>query len=81
MNGVMGGSPLQLVAWYAPMALGGCIISTVGGFVLHILPGTALVIAAGVAWIVAPLLFAIAPAGANYVSHPQIVPNEKLTMF
>ncbi|KAG4034300.1 hypothetical protein MFRU_003g02700 [Monilinia fructicola] len=66
MNGVMGGSPLQLVAWYAPMALGGCIISTVGGFVLHILPGTALVIAAGVAWIVAPLLFAIAPAGANY---------------
>ncbi|QSZ35058.1 hypothetical protein DSL72_007922 [Monilinia vaccinii-corymbosi] len=66
MTGVMGGSPLQIVAWYAPMALGGCIISTVGGFVLHILPGTALVVVAGVAWIVAPLLFAIAPAGANY---------------
>lgn len=68
MTGVMGGTPLQLVAWYAPMALGGCIITTAGGFVLHLLPGTALVIAAGVAWIVAPLLFAIAPAGANYVS-------------
>lgn len=66
MTGVMGGTPLQLVAWYAPMALGGCIISTVGGFVLHLLPGTALVVTAGVAWIVAPLLFAIAPAGANY---------------
>ncbi|KAJ8064865.1 hypothetical protein OCU04_007174 [Sclerotinia nivalis] len=66
MTGVMGGTPLQLVAWYAPMALGGCIISTVGGFVLHLLPGTALVITAGVAWIVAPLLFAIAPAGVNY---------------
>ncbi|ESZ95283.1 hypothetical protein SBOR_4337 [Sclerotinia borealis F-4128] len=66
MTSVMGGSPLQLVAWYAPMALGGCIISTVGGFVLHLLPGTALIITAGVAWIVAPLLFAIAPAGVNY---------------
>ncbi|KAI9646664.1 hypothetical protein NHQ30_004661 [Ciborinia camelliae] len=66
MTGVMGGSPLQLVAWYAPMALGGCIISTLGGFILHLLPGTALVITAGIAWIVAPLLFAIAPAGVNY---------------
>ncbi|KAA8572529.1 hypothetical protein EYC84_003139 [Monilinia fructicola] len=42
------------------------LVFGLGGFVLHILPGTALVIAAGVAWIVAPLLFAIAPAGANY---------------
>ncbi|KAK8909296.1 hypothetical protein QC760_002013 [Botrytis cinerea] len=66
MTGVMGGTPLQLVAWYAPMALGGCIISTLGGFVLHLLPGTALIVTAGVAWIVAPLLFAIAPSGANY---------------
>ena len=48
------------------MALGGCIIATVGGFFLHILPGTVLVIIAGGAWIIAPLLFAIAPLGANY---------------
>jgi MFS family permease len=48
------------------MALGGCIISTFGGFVLHLLPGTILIIIAGTSWIIAPLLFAIAPQGANY---------------
>lgn len=48
------------------MAIGGCIIATAGGFVLHILPGTVLVIMSGVAWIIAPFLFAIAPQGANY---------------
>lgn len=66
MENIMGASPLQVVAWYVPMALGGCIISTFGGFVLHLLPGTLLVTIAGTSWIIAPLLFAIAPAGANY---------------
>lgn len=63
---IMGASPLQVVAWYVPMALGGCIIATFGGFILHLLHGTILIILAGTAWIVAPLLFAIAPVGANY---------------
>jgi hypothetical protein len=66
MEQILGASPLQVVAWYVPMALGGCIISTFGGFILHLLPGTVLILIAGVAWIVAPLLFAIAPEGANY---------------
>jgi hypothetical protein len=66
MEKVMGASPLQVVAWYAPMALGGCLISTFGGLVLHLLPGTILIIIAGTSWIIAPLLFAIAPQGANY---------------
>ncbi|KAE8450207.1 hypothetical protein EG329_006988 [Mollisiaceae sp. DMI_Dod_QoI] len=66
MEYVMGASPLQIVAWYVPMALGGCLISTFGGFVLHLLPGTVLIIVSGVAWIIAPLLFAIAPRGAMY---------------
>jgi MFS family permease len=66
MENIMGISPLQVVAWYVPMALGGCIISTFGGFVLHLLPGTILIIIAGASWIIAPLLFAIAPQGANY---------------
>ncbi|KAH0533887.1 hypothetical protein FGG08_007494 [Glutinoglossum americanum] len=66
MENIMGASSLQVVAWFTPMALGGCIISTVGGFVLHIFPGTILVLIAGAAWIVAPLLFAIAPVGANF---------------
>jgi MFS family permease len=66
MENVMGASPLQVVAWYVPMALGGCIIATFGGFVLHLLPGTILIIVSGISWIVAPLLFAIAPQGALY---------------
>ncbi|KAF8865988.1 MFS general substrate transporter [Acephala macrosclerotiorum] len=66
MESVMSASSLQVVAWYVPMALGGCLISTFGGFVLHLLPGTVLIIISGVSWIIAPLLFAIAPRGANY---------------
>jgi hypothetical protein len=66
MTDIMSGTPLQLVAWFSPMAAGGCIIATVGGFVLHLLPGTLLISVAGLAWILAPLLFAIAPLGANY---------------
>jgi MFS family permease len=66
MENVMGATPLQVVAWYVPMALGGCIISTFGGFVLHLLPGTLLIIISGISWIIAPLLFAIAPEGAPY---------------
>lgn len=66
MQNIMGATPLQVVAWYTPMALGGCIIATVGGFFLHLIPGTILVVLAGVCWMIAPLLFAIAPIGANY---------------
>lgn len=66
MENIMGASPLQVVAWYVPMALGGFTIATFGGFILHLLPGTLLIIIAGTSWIIAPLLFAIAPSGANY---------------
>jgi hypothetical protein len=66
MTDIMSATPLQLVAWFSPMAVGGCIIATVGGFVLHLLPGTLLISVAGLAWILAPLLFAIAPVGANF---------------
>ncbi|EKD14906.1 drug resistance protein [Drepanopeziza brunnea f. sp. 'multigermtubi' MB_m1] len=66
MEKVMGASPLQVVAWYVPMALGGCLIATFGGFIMHLVPGTALVTMSGVSWIIAPLLLAIAPQGANY---------------
>jgi len=66
MTDFMGGSPLKLTAWFSPMAIGGCIIATAGGLVLHIVPGQVLVVFSGVCWIIAPLLFAIAPIGANY---------------
>jgi MFS family permease len=66
MTDIMGATPLQLVAWFSPMAAGGCVIATVGGFLLHLLPGSLLIGIAGVAWILAPLLFAIAPSEVNY---------------
>jgi hypothetical protein len=69
MTDIMSATPLQLVAWFSPMALGGCIIATLGGFILHLLPGTILILVAGVAWILAPLLFAIMPSGANYFAY------------
>lgn len=62
----MGAFPMQIVAWFTPLFLGGMIIATVGGFVLHILSGTILMLIAGVAWVIAPLLFAVMPAGASY---------------
>lgn len=66
MENVMSVSPLLVVAWYTPMAIGGILISTFGGFILHLLSSTILIYIAGLSWIVAPLLFAIAPSGANY---------------
>lgn len=66
MTHIMGGTPMQIVAWFTPMAVGGCILSAVGGLVLHLVPGTILVLFSGIAWIVAPLLFALMPVGGNY---------------
>lgn len=66
MQMFMAASPLQVVAWYTPMILGGLILSTAGGFVLHLIPGQALLVVSGAGWIGALLLFALAPLGANY---------------
>ncbi|KAK6611687.1 Drug resistance protein YOR378W-like 5 [Botrytis cinerea] len=41
---ILGASSLQLVAWFIPLAIGGCLIGTFGGFILHLVPGTALII-------------------------------------
>ncbi|RKF64435.1 Drug resistance protein [Erysiphe neolycopersici] len=66
MNNIMGASPFQIIAWYTPMAIGGCVIATFGGLFLHLLPGTVLITISGISWIITPLLFAIAPQGASY---------------
>ncbi|KAB8296009.1 hypothetical protein EYC80_008822 [Monilinia laxa] len=63
---IMGASSLQLVAWFIPLAVGGCLIGTFGGFILHLVPGTALIIFSGICWIIAPLLFALAPIHASF---------------
>lgn len=59
-------SSLRTTAWFAPMAAGGLILATVGGFVLHLLPGTILLVLSGVGYVVCVLIFAILPENPNY---------------
>ena len=62
----MGVSPMQVVAWYVPCAVGGCLLAGLGALILHRIPGTILAIITCVAIIIDSLLFAIAPEGAGY---------------
>jgi len=57
---------MQVVAWYVPMAVGGCILAGVGALILHRIPGTVLAIISCLAIIVDSLLFAIIPENAGY---------------
>ena len=66
MQNIMGASPLQVAGWFAPMCLGGLVISFCGGYVLHLMNGTVLMLVGGLGWVVTSLLFALAPEGANY---------------
>ncbi|PYH76166.1 MFS general substrate transporter [Aspergillus uvarum CBS 121591] len=66
MEGIMGATPLQVVAWTTPMAVGGLIISIVGGHILHSLSGTLLMILSGLGYLGSGLLFAVIPRGGNY---------------
>ncbi|KAL2066520.1 hypothetical protein VTL71DRAFT_2591 [Oculimacula yallundae] len=63
---LMGASPLQTVAWFVPFGVGGLILSSLGGMILHLVPGTIVLVIAGVGWVLAPLMMAIAPPGASY---------------
>jgi hypothetical protein len=62
----MGATTLQTAAWYAPMAIGGCIISAIGEHIFYWLSGTILLLVAGLAWVIAPLMFGNAPEDAGY---------------
>jgi hypothetical protein len=57
---------MQVVAWYVPMAVGGCILAGIGALILHRIPGTFLAIVSCSAIIVGSLLFAILPENAGY---------------
>lgn len=57
---------MLLVAWYTPLGLGGCILATVGGLLMHKVSGTILALITGLAIIIDSLLFALAPNDANY---------------
>lgn len=62
----MGATPLQVVAWTSPMAVGGLILSATGGLLLHLLNGTVLVLISSLGYVVSGLLFAVIPIGGNY---------------
>jgi len=63
---VMGAGPLQVVGWWTPMAVGGLILSTMVGFILHLVPGRLLLILSCLGAIGSQLLLALVPAGGNY---------------
>ncbi|KAK3334135.1 major facilitator superfamily domain-containing protein [Cercophora scortea] len=62
----MGASALMTAVWFAPMAGGGVILATLGGFTLHLLPGRVLLIISGLGSIASVALFAVVPEHANY---------------
>lgn len=62
----MGASALQTAIWFTPMAAGGIILATAGGFTLHLLPGRLLLVISASGFLATCLLFAFAPQDANY---------------
>ncbi|KAL4909579.1 hypothetical protein BDW74DRAFT_187634 [Aspergillus multicolor] len=63
---ILGHDSLISAAWFAPMAAGGVILATLGGFTLHHLPGKLLLLISGAGYLVSMLLFAIIPNDPNY---------------
>ena len=62
----MGRSALTTAVWFAPMAIGGIFLATVGGFTLHLLPGRLLLIISALGSLMCVLLFAFMPSDANF---------------
>lgn len=63
---IMGATPLQVVAWFTPTAIGGIIINVLEGYFLHLVPGRILLVVSGVSSVGAPLLLALIPEGGSY---------------
>lgn len=63
---IIGICALRTTAWFAPMAIGGLVLATVGGFTLHLLPRKALLVASGIGYMKSVLLFAIIPERFSY---------------
>ena len=64
---ILSASPLQVVAWYVPLGVGGILLSILEGFILHLVPGRLLLIISGLGAVGSQLLLAFLPGkGANY---------------
>ncbi|KAL4805355.1 major facilitator superfamily domain-containing protein [Aspergillus unguis] len=66
MSDYMGVTPLQMVAWTVPMAVGGLILSCAGGLIFHLVPGTILLIISCLGYLGSGIFFAVIPLGGNY---------------
>ncbi|KAJ9157953.1 MFS general substrate transporter [Pleurostoma richardsiae] len=66
IENVTNASAIETAVSFTPMAVGGIILATVGGFVLHLLPGRALMIISGLGSVACVLLFALMPEDPNY---------------
>lgn len=66
LNVVMGYSIMYTALAFVPMAAGGVVLATVGGFTLHLLPGRILLIISGMGSVASVLLFALIPEGGSY---------------
>ncbi|KAJ5679978.1 hypothetical protein N7536_011117 [Penicillium majusculum] len=66
MSDIMGASPMQIVAWAVPMAVGGLILSVGGGMIFHRVPGTILMLISCLGYVGSGLFFAVIPIGGNY---------------
>lgn len=62
----MGQTALITAIWFAPMAGGGIVLATIGGFTLHLLPGRLLLIISALGSLACVLLFALMPQDANF---------------
>ncbi|EEH18443.1 hypothetical protein PABG_01006 [Paracoccidioides brasiliensis Pb03] len=63
---IMRASPMQVVAWCAPMVIGGFIFPILCALFLHLVSGTILLVISGIGWLGTGLLFALMPEGASY---------------
>lgn len=63
---ILGVGPFQLVAWYVPVGIVGVLLAICGGFVLHFLHPLVLMFCTAIAIVIESVLFALAPADANY---------------
>jgi MFS family permease len=63
---IMSASPLQVVAWYAPLGIVGLLISVLEGFILHLVPGRLLLVISGLGAVGSQLLLVFVPLVGSY---------------
>ena len=73
MTDIMHADPIRISLYFVPMCVGGIVLALAGGHILHLIPGTALIVISGSGWILSSILFAVAPANANY--WPYVFPS------